>query len=152
MPLPGFSMPCACFSHKVHQSHCSWKNSTPHLCGATLLANKKKSGRHCPIAVGEMLCSKCHSNLVRLLALSFLSPLQLGVCVQGGCEAIIHSTHHLMSSLPDECCWAQLLDFTNSIDNISHEVMFVEFCRHALEISAWMESCYLGQPFLHLGI
>ena len=28
---------------------------TPHLCGATLLASKKKNGGHHPIAVGEVL-------------------------------------------------------------------------------------------------
>ena len=126
----------------------------PHLCGATLLANKKKSGEHCPIAVREVLhclASKCLANLVRLLALSLLSPLQLGVCVRGECEAVIHSTHHLISSLPDERRWALLLDFTNAFNNIRCEAMFLEFHRHLLELSAWMESCYSGQPFLHLG-
>ena len=37
----------------------------PHLCGATLLAIKKKGGGHCPIAVGEVLrrlTSKCLSR------------------------------------------------------------------------------------------
>ena len=125
----------------------------PHLCGATLLANKKSEGHH-PIAVGEVLrclASKCLANLVRPLALSLLSPLQLGVCVQEGCEAIIHSTRHLISSLPDERCWALLLHFTNAFNNISREAMFVEFCHHLLGLSAWMESCYSAQPFLHLG-
>ena len=126
----------------------------PHLCGATLLANKKKSGGHHPIAVGEVLhrlASKCLANLVRPLALSLLSPLQLGVCVQGGCETIIHSTRHLISSLPDERFWALLLDFTNAFNNISCEAMFVEFHHHLLGLSTWMESCYSAQPFLHLG-
>ena len=51
----------------------------PHLCGATLLASKKKQGGHCPITVGEVLrrlVSKCLANLVCLPAHSLLAPLQ----------------------------------------------------------------------------
>ena len=126
----------------------------PHLCGATLLASKKKNGGHRPIAVGEVLrrlVSKCLATLVRLPALSLLAPLQLGVSVRGGCEAIVHATSQLMSSLPGEQCWVLLLDFTNAFNNISREAMFVEF-RHRLPgLSAWMESCYSCQSLLHLG-
>ena len=71
--------------------------------------------------------------------------------VRGGCEAIVHATSQLMSSLPDEERWALLLDFTNAFNNISRETMFVEFRRHLPGLSAWMESCYSCQPLLHLG-
>ena len=46
-------------------SHCP-PDIIPHLCGATLLASKKKGGGLRPIAVGEVLCrltSKCLSHL-----------------------------------------------------------------------------------------
>ena len=33
------------------------------------------------------------------------STLQFGVSVRGACEAIVHATSHLMSSLPDNVCW-----------------------------------------------
>ncbi len=72
-----------------------------HLCGATLLACRKKSGGHRPIAVGEVLrrlTSKCLSYSSRSTVTSTLTPLQLGVGVKGGCEAIIHATSHLLSS------------------------------------------------------
>ena len=126
----------------------------PHLCGATLLASRKKKGGHRPIAVGEVLrrlVSKCLAAFVRLPAISLLSPLQLGVSVRGGCEAIVHATRQLMTSLPDEQRWTLLLDFTNAFNNISREAMFVEFRRRLPGLSAWMESCYSGQPLLHLG-
>ena len=104
--------------------------------------------------VGEVLrrlVSKCLATLVRLPARSLLAPLQLGVSVRGGCEAIVHATSHLTSSLPDEQCWTLLLDFSNAFNNISREAMFVEFRRRLPGLSACMESCYSCQPLLHLG-
>ena len=44
-----------------------------------------------------------------------------------------------------------LLDFTNAFNSINRQAMFVEFHRHLPGLSAWMESCYSGQPLLHLG-
>ena len=69
------------------------------LCGATLLASKKKNGGHRPIAVGEVLrrlVSKYLATLVHHQVLALLSPLQLGV---GGCEALVHATSRLILSL-----------------------------------------------------
>ena len=80
----------------------------PHLCGAT--------GGHRPIAVREVLCqltSKCLASASRLSAISSLTSLQLGVGVKGGCEAIIHTTLHLLSSNDDpDQCWCLFLDFS----------------------------------------
>ena len=53
-----------------------------HLCGANLLAVKKKGGGRRPIAVGEVLrrlVSKCISRAVRGEVFRVLTPLQLGV-------------------------------------------------------------------------
>ena len=125
----------------------------PHLCGASL-ANKKKNGGHRPIAIGEVLrrlVSKCLASLVRQPVLSLLAPLQLGVSVQGGCEAIVHATSQLMTSLPGNQCWTLLLDFTNAFNNINREAMFVECRRRLPGLSAWLESCYSCHPLLHLG-
>ena len=126
----------------------------PFLCGASLLASRKKSGGHRPIAVGEVLrrlVSKCLASHVRQSAISILNPLQLGVAVQGGCEAIVHAVSQAMTSLPDERRWSILLDFSNAFNNINREAMFVEFRRRLPGLSAWMEFCYSGQPLLHLG-
>ena len=67
------------------------------------------------------------------------------------CEAIVHATNRLMSSLPDNDRWTLLLDFTNAFNSISRQTMFGEFRRHLPGLSAWMESCYSGQPLLLLG-
>ena len=66
----------------------------PHLCGASLLPCNKKGGGLRPIAVGEVLrrlTSKCISRSVQSEALQVLTPLQVGVGVKGGCEAVVHS-------------------------------------------------------------
>ena len=55
---------------------------------------KKRSGDLRPIAVGEVLrrlTSKCVARAVRAEALGILSPLQVGVGIPAGCEAIVHA-------------------------------------------------------------
>ena len=123
----------------------------PHLCGATLLACPKKRGGHRPIAVGEVLRQLVSKSLVLAIshsAFSALTPLQLGVCVKGGCEAIIHAVSKLTSSSPADRRWTLQLDFCNAFNNINRNAMFVEIRRCIPSISAWMESCYSCQPLL----
>ena len=127
---------------------------TPHLCGATLLASPKSKGGHRPIAVGEVLrrlTSKCLAIVSRSLAFTYLTPLQLGVGVRGGCEAIVHAVSSLMSSSPSSSCWTLQLDFSNAFNNISRVSMFAQFRQHIPPLAAWMESCFSCQPLLHLG-
>ena len=126
----------------------------PHLCGASLLALKKKTGCHRPIAVGEVLrrlVSKCLANQTRDAATSILAPLQLGVGIKGGCEAIVHATSQLRSSPSHNQHWTLMLDFSNAFNSINREAMFVEFRRFLPGLSAWVESCYTQQPLLLLG-
>ena len=107
-----------------------------------------------PSLLGRCCAAWCRSALpltLRLPAVSLFSPLQMGVSVRGGCEAIVHATSRLMSSLPDEQRWTLLLDFKNAFNSINREAMFVEFRRCLPGLSAWMESCYSCQPLLHLG-
>ena len=122
---------------------------TPHLCGATLIACRKKNGGLRPIAVGEVLrrlTSKCLACLVQQDAVQALSPLQVGVGVKCGCEAIVHSKFSNPNPLPDHCL-SLLLDFSNAIDR---GFMFEEIRARIPGISAWVESCYGSQPVLHL--
>ena len=80
-----------------------------------------------------------------------LAPLQLGVGVKGGCEAIIHAISSLISSENPTPHWTPLFDFSNAFDNISREAMFKQIRRHVSSLSAWMESCYSSQALLCLG-
>ena len=87
----------------------------PYLCGATLLASKKKNGGLHPIAVGEVLrrlVSKCLALITCPASLSALAPLQLGVEVKGGCEAIsCISSHEPYSIKPTMDPFARLLKY-----------------------------------------
>ena len=54
----------------------------PYLCGATLLACRKRSGGLCPIAIGEVLrrlTTQCVSRAVQVDAIGVLLPLQVGL-------------------------------------------------------------------------
>ncbi len=110
---------------------------------------------HPPIAVGEVLrrlASKCLASTSCLSAISSLTPFQLGVGVKGGCEAIIHTPSHLLSSSDDpDQCRCLFLDFSNAFNCISKESMFAEIWQRIPHLAAWMESCYSCQPLLHLG-
>ena len=95
----------------------------PHLCGASLLACKKRGGGLRPIAVGEVLrrlTSKCIYKSVRLDAINLLSPLQVGVGIPVGCEAIIHSVMQVQddAAIPPDERWSLLLDFSNAFNSV----------------------------------
>ena len=128
----------------------------PHLCGATLLACLKKGGGNRPIAVGEVLrrlTSKCLSCSVQGDAFRVLTPLQLGVGVKVGCEAIVHSVSRTLEdkNLSPDSCWCLLLDFSNAFNSISRTCMFEEVRTHVPGLAAWVESCYGAEPLLHFG-
>ena len=126
----------------------------PHLCGATLLASCKKGGGYRPITVGEVLRrlnSKCLSRAALPDTLRSLTPLQVGVGVKAGCEAIVHSVAHTLDDPnphPDSRGILQL-DFSNAFNSISCSCMFEEFRARIPSLSAWKESCYGSQPVLH---
>ena len=128
----------------------------PSLCGATFLASKKRDGGLRPIAVGEVLhhlSSKCISKAVRLEAFEVLTPLQVGVGVQAGCESIVHAVSLVQedSNISPELKWALLLDFSNAFNNVTRESMFHEVRARIPSMSAWLEMYYGAQPLLQFG-
>ena len=128
----------------------------PHLCGASLLASKKKGGGVRPIAVGEVLrrlTSKCISRAVRSDASRILTPTQVGVGVPCGCEAIVLAVARVQedAATPPEGRWTLLLDFSNAFNRVDRGSMFQEVRDRIPSMAAWMEMCYGAQSFLHLG-
>ena len=79
------------------------------------------------------------------VAKHFLAPLQLGVSIKGGCEAIIHSVNQIMSSAPPDRHWTLLVDFENAFNSINRESTLLELRQHLPSLSAWMEACYYTQ-------
>ena len=128
----------------------------PFLCGASLLACQKKDGGFRPIAIGEVLrrlTSKCVARAVQSEAVSILSPLQVGVGIPVGCEAIVHSLTSLLNdcSIPPESRCVLLVDFSNAFNSIDRGHMFEEARARTPSISPWLECCYGSQPLLFLG-
>ncbi len=126
----------------------------PHLCGARLFASKKKGGGLRPIAVGEVLrrlTSKCISRSVQAEAFRALTPLQVGVGVPAGCEAIVHAVNSLLEdpNIHPGGKWTLLLDFRNAFNSVNREKMFEEVRARIPSLSAWLECCYGAQPLLH---
>ena len=128
----------------------------PFFCGATLLAAIKKDGSHRPIAVGEVLrrlVCKCLSFAVRRSASSTLSPLQVGVGVPNGCEAIIHAASKALEdgSIPPDSKWVLALDWSNAFNSISRQSMYREVRARAQGLAAWVESAYSTASLLRFG-
>ena len=128
---------------------------TPYLCGASLFPCKKDGGLH-PIAVGEVLrrlTSKCVAKAVQSEAIRVLAPLQVGVGVPAGCEAVVHAMADVLedSSIPPECRFTLLVDFSNAFNLVDRGAMFHEVRSRIPSMAAWMENCYGSQPILHLG-
>ena len=128
----------------------------PFFCGASLLGSLKKDGGVRPIAVGDVLrrlVSKCLSSVVVPSVLDVLPPHQVGVGVQAGAEAVVHSLNLVRSlpDIPDSSKWVLLLDFKNAFYSIDRTVMFKEIRERLPDISPWMECCYGVHPLLFYG-
>ena len=86
--------------------------------GARLIAIDKKAGGFRPIAVGytlRRLVAKCANNYAQVKLFDYLSPIQLGVGVSGGCEAAIHATRRFLSNLSIDSAVVKL-DFSNATE------------------------------------
>ena len=116
---------------------------SPFLCGASLLAPRKKCGGLCPIAVGEVLSrltSKCVSRAVQYEAISILSPLQVGVGIPVGCKSIVNSVSSLLSdsSISPYLKNGLFVDFSNAFNSVDREVMFQEVRSYLPSMAAWI--------------
>ena len=73
------------------------------------------------------LTSKCISRSVCSEAHNILTPLQVGIGVPGGCEAIVHAVAQVQEVVtPPEERWTLLLDLSNTFNSIDREHMFQE--------------------------
>ena len=127
-----------------------------YLCGGNLFAALKKNGGHRPIAVGETIrrwTAKCVAKKATADTSSYLAPLQLGVGVRGGAEAIIHAANSLFhdNAIPGEDKWTLQVDFTNAFNTINREAMLMEVRRHCPKATAWADYCYASHSHLFFG-
>ena len=123
------------------------------MCGARLHAAAKKDGGIRPIAVGNILrrlTAKTIARRVQERAASLLAPHQLGVGVQNGCEAILHTVRKVLESDPSLYCLQA--DFQNAFNLVSREAGLEEVARLFPEILAWTSTCYGQASHLQFGI
>jgi hypothetical protein len=112
------------------------------LCYASLA---KQNGGVRQIAVGGVirrLVAKCLMARVKQSAQALLTPLQMGIPVQGGSEAIIHITRRLVldhatpSSDPD---WALLqVDVSNAFYLVSRDLFSTAILENVSTLGPWV--------------
>ena len=120
-----------------------------------LIALKKKNGGIRLIAVGEILrrlVAKCLSRLSSQKDDSLLVPLQVGVVVPGGCEAVSHALNRLVASLGDTISLAILqVDLKNAFNTLDRSSILRQVDDQFLELLWWVEFCYSQPSSLKFG-
>ena len=98
---------------------------SPVLFGGNLITLEKKSGGMRPIAVGytlQHIAAKCANTYAASQLADYFSPIQLGVGIQGGCEAAVHATRQYIDTMPDGHVVAKI-DFTNAFNSLHRDLM-----------------------------
>ena len=125
----------------------------PYLCGASLLALKKKDDGIRPIAVGEILLrlvAKCLCRLSSQKAASLLVPLQVGVGIPGGCEVVSHALNGLVASVGDTTSLA-ILEVKNAFNTLHRSSYLRQVAEQFPELLRWAEFCYSQPSWLKFG-
>ena len=115
----------------------------PYFYGARLHGAKKKDGSLRPIAVGEVLrrlAAKSAMASLREKIVGLLSPIQLGVGVRGGCEAMVHVVQGLLQQQDKELVIAQV-DYVNAFNLADRATAYREVQEHFPELSAFVANC-----------
>ena len=124
----------------------------PYLCGARLHAGKKKDGGLRPIAVGDLLrrlTSKCAASAVSDKAKALLSPHQLGVGVQHGCESIIHATRQAVNKAGEK--FVMRADLVNAFNLADRATALHQVEQHFPELLPWVITAYSSPSLLIFG-
>ena len=122
---------------------CCPSEITAVLFGGRLLALKKKSGGIRPIAIGytwRRLAAKCANCYAIAQLEDKLLPVQLGVNISGGCEAIVHATRRFTSKMTADDVVIKL-DFTNAFNCLRRDVMLQTV---AVELPGLYKFCHLA--------
>jgi hypothetical protein len=116
----------------------------PFLFGGNLIAIEKKNGGIRPIAVGytwRRIAAKCANSHATSALVDYLSPLQLGVGVPGGCEAAVHATRRYVESMPTGHCVVKL-DFSNAFNSLHRDAMLTEASERTPGIYKFLHLAY----------
>ena len=120
----------------------------PYLFSANCHPLLKKDGGIRPVGVMEVfarLTSKCNANALSSELAEIFSPLQLGVKVQGGCEAVLHAVNQIFHSpLQSHQKATLLVDWKNAFNEIDRTRMLEEVRSRLPKLSSWAECVYGG--------
>ena len=97
----------------------------PTFFGATLIPFTKKDGGLRPIAVGlslRRLVSKAAAKSASYICAPLLAPLQLGVGVRGGAEALVHAARRFLDCKAADRAFVKL-DFKNAFNSLRRDSM-----------------------------
>ena len=121
----------------------------PWICGASLMALRKDSGDHRPVAVGEtlrrlaakvLLCS--YKNTLR----EYLEPCQVGVGTRGGCEAVVHTCRQWIArNKQDNRKILVKVDISNAFNCVDRSAVLQAVRRVAPELTPFVDFCYKEQ-------
>lgn len=105
----------------------------PFLLASNLIGLDKNDGVSVrPIAIGEIfyrIAAYRGQLYVQGAAKDILQPIQLGVAVSGGCEAVVHNLQHALQ-LCDQPVAALAIDFKNAFNSISRKAMLETLYSH----------------------
>ena len=130
------------------------KRVQPFLAGGSLTALLKKDGGIRPIAVGDVLRRLTGKALVRAQKaklVSYFSPLQVGVAVPCGAEAVAHGWKIIMELFAgDPDIVAVKVDFDNAFNNANRAEMLRLCLLHFPELYGFAWFCYCKPSSLYL--
>jgi hypothetical protein len=104
--------------------------------------------------VGEVrrrTISKVANFAVIKAVAEYLAPLQVGVGVRGGTDAIIHSIQFFLDKGGTNGEALLKVDLTNAFNLVDRTKMFEAVMAHCPSILPWVQSVYGGAPLLFLG-
>lgn len=123
-----------------------------HLAGATLHASPKGDDDVRPIAVGETLrrlASKCLGATVRQDAATLLCPLQVGVAIPLGAEAVVHTVRQWFGRRSGHVTDVLLkVDFSNAFNTVDRAALLREVRLRLPALAPWAEWCYCNHSRL----
>ena len=125
----------------------------PILVGANLTALNKKSKTNTrdvrPIAVGctlrRFVCAIATRRAISATS-RYLRPIQLGVSVSGGCEAITHAVRSYYENSHDESTVLFQMDLQNAFNVVSRRAILDSVRSHCPDLVPLVTLLY-GQPF-----
>jgi hypothetical protein len=131
------------------------KTQAPFINAARLIAKIKTENDERPIAIGEVLRRMVCRYLARkhgLEGAAYLSPLQVGVAVQGGAEAVTRGLSYLFHHHKRDADVATVsLDGRNAFNVIGRENMLNQVRQHFPALARIAYFLYSGATVLYFG-